>query len=209
MSRDLGHPNRSAWHIMQQPYLCTYHTNKNDNQIGQKLYFSYVLLHTTPWRHMTGTQVIILETDHFCNVFVRPCVWRHTRYYKRDTPTPVVLDISSWERAPVDMLALNLGCTFQPDSARIPVGTRVPVLWKTGTSSVFDRKAYITMYVVSKTRSGQDRNLICFKITHLRTTQLTSFFLAALINVKIRIEEGQSFVRVVHQKTTQTQPAYW
>ena len=65
------------------------------------------------------------------------------------------------------------------------------------------------MYVVRKTRSGQDRNLICFKITHLATTQLTSFFLAALINVKIRIEEGQNFVRVVHQKTMQTQPTHW
>jgi hypothetical protein len=44
---------------------------------------------------------------------------------------------------------------------------------------VFDRKAYITMYVVRKSRSVLDRNLICFIITPPATTQLTSFFLAA------------------------------
>ncbi len=44
---------------------------------------------------------------------------------------------------------------------------------------MFDRKAYITMYVECKTRSVLDRNLICFKITPPTTTQLTSFFLAA------------------------------
>ena len=106
---------------MQQPYLCTYHTNKNDNYIGQKLYFPYVLLHTAPWHHTTGTNVIFCGTDHFCSVFVRPCVWRHTRYYKRDTPTPVVLDISSWKRAPVDMLAPNnkRGMTYQTDKKHL------------------------------------------------------------------------------------------
>jgi hypothetical protein len=33
--------------------------------------------------------------------------------------------------------------------------------------------------------------------------------LAAHINVKIRIEEGQNFVRAVHQKKMKTQPAHW
>jgi len=73
---------------------------------------------------------------------------------------------------------------------------------------VFDRKAYITMYVVRKTRSVLDRNLICFIITPLQ--QLNSpIFLAAHIHVKIRIEEGQNIVRAIHQKTTKTQPAHW
>ena len=62
------------------------------------------------------------------------------------------------------------------------------------------------MYVVRKTRSGQDRNLICFKITLPATTQLTYFFLATHIRVKIRIEEGQNFVRAVQQKTMKTPP---
>jgi hypothetical protein len=69
------------------------------------------------------------------------------------------------EPVPLRCCLCILGCTFRPDSAGIPNGTRVPVLWKTGTSSVFDRKAYITTYEVRKTRSVLDRNLICFIIT--------------------------------------------
>ena len=94
-----------------------------------------------------------------------------------------------------------LGGTFWSNSTGIPM--------ELGSTGVFDRKAYITTYVVRKSRSSQDRNLICYTITPPATTQLTSFFLVAHINVKIRIEEGQNFVRAVHQKTTKTQPAHW
>ena len=41
----------------------------------------------------------------------------YLRYYKRDTPSLVVSDISSWKRAPVEMLAPNnnRGMTYQTD----------------------------------------------------------------------------------------------
>ena len=40
-----------------------------------------------------------------------------------DTPTPVVLDISSWKRAPVDMLAPNnnRGMTYQTDEKHLTI----------------------------------------------------------------------------------------
>ncbi len=67
---------------------------------------------------------------------------------------------------------------------------------------MFDRKAYITMREVRKICSVLEQNLISNNSTQLS-------FLTAHIHVKIRIEEGQIFVRAVHQKTAKTQPAHW
>ena len=53
----------------------------------------------------------------------RPSDEHSLRYYKRDTPTPVVLDISSWNWAPFDKLAPNnkRGITYQTDEKHLTI----------------------------------------------------------------------------------------
>jgi hypothetical protein len=45
------------------------------------------------------------------------------QYYQRDTSMPVVSSISSWKRAPVDMLApnYNRGMTYQTDEKHLSI----------------------------------------------------------------------------------------
>ncbi len=87
-------------------------------------------------------------------------------------------------RRPCRRLVL-LGCTFLLDSAGIPIETRFPALWKTGTMFRVKTEGYIRTYKVGKTCSVLYRNLICFIITPPH--QLHSTFV-----LKIRIEEGQN-----------------
>ncbi len=62
------------------------------------------------------------EVHGFHGSHYTPPPGKHSlRYYKRDMPTPVVLDISSWKRARVDMLAPNnnRGMTYQTDEKHL------------------------------------------------------------------------------------------